>query len=284
MTSKRRPTIAVILSLFGTGLGHLYGGKPVWAVSWLAVNMVTVNIALLILIRWDTGPYNIIIPLAAIVIMILSQIVHAWRSASGQPRDYERRRYNRWYYYLLWWLVTFAVALFVNPYPLHYRSFRVSGASMENTFLSGELFIVDMEIYKKEKPKRGDVVIVVPAIKEYTRYLERCVAVPGDMVEIIDKELYVNGELQNRYGSVKHIDTTYDGSQQILPRGYGGQNSRDNFGPYFISEGTYFMMGDNRDNSYDSRYWGAVSAESVLGKAVRIYYSPDWSRVGLRVE
>ncbi len=90
---------------------------------------------------------------------------------------------------------------------------------------------------------------------------------PGDTVVVRNKNLYVNGERFPDQTYVKHIESA------VLPRGRGGQNSRDNFGPYVVPPDSYFMMGDNRDNSYDSRYWRAVHHDLILGEALVVHWS-----------
>ena len=110
-------------------------------------------------------------------------------------------------------------------------------------------------------------------------YIKRCVAIEGQKIEIIDKVLYVDGSLFPNSPYVKFID-----SLRIQARPDPSDNTRDNWGPYIIPRDCYFMMGDNRDNSSDSRFWGPVHKDLIVGKPKRIYWSRDLSRIGKRIE
>ena len=92
-------------------------------------------------------------------------------------------------------------------------------------------------------------------------YVKRCIGLPGDVVQIIGKNVYINGEQQRGWWPEFHSDPT------IFPPGDDLINRRDYYGPVTIPEGTYFMMGDNRDESYDSRFWGFVERHDIYGKA-----------------
>jgi signal peptidase I len=97
-------------------------------------------------------------------------------------------------------------------------------------------------------------------------------------VEIKDKQLYVNGVLIPDQQPVKHIDSL------IRQRPAEHQDSRDNWGPSRVPEDCFFVMGDNRDNSSDSRYWGYVHKELLVGKPIKIIWSNDFSRIGIKLE
>ena len=99
-------------------------------------------------------------------------------------------------------------------------------------------------------------------------FIKRVIALPGETVEVIDKVVYVDNQLAAIYPGAKNIDPKIMAMQLSL---------RDNFGPVQVPAGQYFVLGDNRDDSRDSRFWGTVPAANILGKAVFVYWSwePD---------
>ncbi|MEA2031471.1 MAG: signal peptidase I [candidate division Zixibacteria bacterium] len=167
------------------------------------------------------------------------------------------------------------------------EAYKIPSASMEDTLLVGDFLLANKFIYGARlpligwrlpaigEPQQGDVVIFIYPRDRITKYIKRCVGVPGDTVLVRDKVLYINGEEFENPTFAKYIDTTDGGNQIVQPRRAGGLDSRDNFGPYVVPSNRYFMMGDNRDNSYDSRWWGPVPKELVLGEAIIIHWSWD---------
>ncbi len=159
------------------------------------------------------------------------------------------------------------------------EAYKIPSQSMEDTLLVGDFLLankflygahlplVDWRLPAIRQPEPGDVVIFIFPRDGVTKYIKRCVAVGGDTVEIKDKQLFVNGKEFTNPEESKFIEP------RVISRGQGGRDSRDNFGPYVVPKDTYFMMGDNRDNSYDSRFWGPVKKELVLGEAMMIHWS-----------
>ncbi|MFH2036974.1 MAG: signal peptidase I [Candidatus Zixiibacteriota bacterium] len=156
------------------------------------------------------------------------------------------------------------------------EAYKIPSASMEDTLLIGDFLIANKFIYGARipivnwqlpgftDPKQGDVVIFKWPGDKQTNYIKRCVAAPGQTVELKDEKLYVDGVLYADSAFVK-----YDN----IP----GHNVRHSYGPYKVPQDYYFMMGDNRDNSSDSRYWGPVHKDLILGEALFIHWSwlPD---------
>ena len=98
--------------------------------------------------------------------------------------------------------------------------------------------------------------------REPKYYVKRCVGRPGDRVEVVKKQVFVNGTPQNGWWPEYHSDPS------VIPAGEGSDGERDYFGPVLVPEGRYFMMGDNRDESFDSRYWGFANRDDIYGRAV----------------
>ena len=197
-----------------------------------------------------------------------------------RPDRPERPNLRSYYEIVIWLLVFFVVrATLVEAY-------KIPSSSMEDSLLIGDFIIADKITYGGEvpffgvslpgfrDPRAGDVVVFKWPGDGVTKYIKRCVAVGGDTVQVVDKVLYVNGKRVPDAPDAKYMDTLPDGEQNVVARPPDG-DSRDNFGPYVIPAGYYFMMGDNRDNSYDSRYWGPVPDDLVVGHAVLVHFSWD---------
>ena len=132
-------------------------------------------------------------------------------------------------------------------------------------------------VYKGSDPQRGEIIIFEYPNDPSVDYIKRIVGVPGDIIEVRNKQLFRNGE------AVKESYIRFTQPDRIEP-------VRDNFGPVTVPDGKYFVMGDNRDNSLDSRFWGFVGRSAIRAKAWRIYWSwgglgdMRWDRMGKKVE
>ena len=176
-------------------------------------------------------------------------------------------------------LIALAIALFIRTFVV--QAFRIPSGSMEPTLLIGDHILVNKLAYRLGDPHRLDVAVFKFPLDPKKDYIKRVIGLPGDRIEIRNKVVFVNGKaLREPY--VQHTDPN------ILP---GMVQPRDNYGPVLVPDGHYFVMGDNRDNSYDSRFWGFVARKAFIGKALIIYFSWDphgsnplhwvrWKRIG----
>lgn len=189
------------------------------------------------------------------------------------------------------------------------QAFRIPTGSMKDTLLIGDFLLVNKFIYGVrtpdriplidvkipyvrlpgfKKPQRGDIVVFKYPLDEKLDYIKRCVATGGQTVEVRKGDLYVDGELEGKQKFIKKVydpeeghyivytEITMKNGKKYTIRHYGDRNKHnDNFGPVKVPEGEYFMMGDNRDNSADSRVWGILPDENVVGEALIIYWSWD---------
>jgi signal peptidase I len=153
-------------------------------------------------------------------------------------------------------------------------AYRVSSGSMEDTLLEGDYIFVNRLAYEFSPPKLGDIVVFENPYDPGRDYIKRIVAVDGQTVEIWDKVLYVDGHVASIPEHSKNID------ENIL---HGVLSPRDNFGPLVVPEGQCFVLGDNRDDSRDSRFWGCIDKGNIEGRAIFIYFSyepdpesPEW--------
>lgn len=160
-----------------------------------------------------------------------------------------------------------------------FQAFKIPTGSMEDNLKVGDHIIVNKFIYgpgpnvKGFLPlrdiKRGDIIVFRYPLQPDTDFVKRVIGMPGDVVEVRDKVVSVNGKaLTEPY--VVHDDPQIYPLQPALPEPY---RSRDQFGPFAVPQGQYFAMGDNRDRSSDSRYWGTVPRTMIKGRAFMVYWS-----------
>ena len=179
-------------------------------------------------------------------------------------------------------LIAFILALFIRTFVV--QAFKIPSGSMKPTLLVGDHILVnkflygvkipftDITLVPVKKPKRGDIVVFKFPEDPKKDFIKRVIAVSGDTVQIRNKEVYINDKpIDDPYGI--HIDP------HTIP---GKLRPRDNLDPVSVPPDSLFVMGDNRDHSYDSRFWGFVKLSSVKGKAFIIYWSWDKENIGVR--
>jgi signal peptidase I len=175
-------------------------------------------------------------------------------------------------------IVVTAVVLALIVRALIVQSYHIPSESMEDTLLKGDFLFANKFLYgakvpfvdwrfpKIRDPKPGDIVIFKFPGDRKTDYIKRCIAVEGQTVELKGTRLFIDGvEKQESYA--KYI--------------YGDVARRD-FGPYTVPKGHILVFGDNRDNSYDSRYWGPLDKKLLRGKALFLYFSLDYKKHWIR--
>ena len=180
--------------------------------------------------------------------------------------------------------IAILLALFIRTFVV--QAFKIPSGSMLPTLLIGDHLLVNKFIYgirvpfsgkvlvPLKDPKSGDIIVFKFPKDRSIDYIKRVVGVPGDKIEVKNKKVYRNGKQAE--DPFAHFTST-----TILP---GSVSPKDNFGPITVPEGKYFVMGDNRDNSSDSRFWGFVETNDVLGKAMIIYWSWDIDKPLLSVD
>ena len=163
------------------------------------------------------------------------------------------------------------------------KTFYIPSGSMEETLLIGDHLFVNRYLFGSTSSpweqrltplrdvRRGDVVIFRSLESPTTDLVKRCVGLPGDEIQIVDKQLLVNGVAvdDDNYASRTDSGRTFPNRRYIDPL----YRVRDNYGPYVVPEDHFFFLGDNRDHSRDSRYWGAVPRHYLKGRALMIYWS-----------
>ncbi|MCG2757176.1 MAG: signal peptidase I [Desulfobacteraceae bacterium] len=184
-------------------------------------------------------------------------------------------------------ILAILLALFIRAFIV--QAFKIPSGSMKHTLQIGDHILVNKFIYgvklpyfgttiiPYKKPQRGDIIVFKFQQEPKKDFIKRTIGIPGDVIEILNKEVYVN---KKRFEQDYAIYT----DPHIIPK---VMQHRDNFGPVTVPEDSLFVMGDNRDHSYDSRFWGFVDLKNVKGKAFIIYWSWDndnfgvrWNRIG----
>jgi signal peptidase I len=176
-------------------------------------------------------------------------------------------------------LIAVIFATFAKTYV--FQAFKIPSESMKDNLLVGDHILVNKFIYgaasspvervllPMREVRRGDVVVFRFPQDPSRDFIKRAVGLPDDWVQLVDKRLYVNGKWVADGSYASHTDPI------LYPRGppAGSGSPRDNFGPVRVPADSYFCLGDNRDYSNDSRYWGMVPRSYLKGRALLIYWS-----------
>ena len=150
-----------------------------------------------------------------------------------------------------------AAALFLAVNVISAR-IRVEGPSMEYSLLDGEVVIVNRLAYRWEEPERGDIIVFYYPLDPDRRLIKRIIGLPGDEIQVAGSDIYINGTLLDEtYLSLPPAENHLDPATAVA---------------WTLQEGEVFVMGDNRDHSSDSRHWGPLPAEAIIGKAVFVYW------------
>jgi signal peptidase I len=179
-------------------------------------------------------------------------------------------------------LVAILIALVIRTFVV--QAFKIPSGSMKQTLQIGDHILVNKFIFgvkipywnktiiPLKSPQRGDIIVFKYPVDPNKDFIKRVVGVAGDIIESRDKQLYLN-----------HKPVNHDYGVHTDPHIISGNNKpRDNFGPITVPQNSLFVMGDNRDESYDSRFWGFVDIKAVNGKAFIVYWSWDKLNFGVR--
>jgi signal peptidase I len=167
------------------------------------------------------------------------------------------------------------IALFIRTFIV--QAFKIPSSSMEPTLLVGDYLLVnkfiygikipftELKLYPFKNPKRGDIVVFIYPKDRSKDFIKRVIGTEGEKVEIIRDKIYINDHLiDDPWG---HYSEKNDWLKQL--------QLMERFGPVVVPKESLFVLGDNRDNSQDSRFWGFVNVNAVKGKALVIYFSWD---------
>lgn len=232
------PWLAVFLSRLMPGMGHLYIGKYIWGVLLIAL--------------------SIILPISQTITLPFITY-HVYMNA---PIRREKDRSAIVQFSILLFLSFFAIVIISAISAFSIRTFiaearYIPSSAMEPTLMINDRLIISKLDYHFGAPKRGDIIVFNPteALKAKNfkdAFIKRIIGVPNDTVEVKDGKVYVNGE--------------------ALEENYIAQPPNYQFGPVKVPPNSYLVLGDNRNNSYDSHYWGFVPKDLIIGKATKIFW------------
>jgi len=188
---------------------------------------------------------------------------------------------------------TAIIALFVTTFVV--QAFKIPTGSMKSTLLIGDHLLVNKFVYGMKsglqgkllpyrEPKRNDVIVFKYPSDPNVVYVKRLIGIPGDTVEMIGRTVYINGEKLNENYVVKDdedgnvTDRVVSDPEEKHEIQYFNPDGVRHWGPYHVPDGHYFGMGDNRDNSQDSRFWGFIPRDYIQGQPLLIYWSFETAR------
>jgi len=255
----RRPIVALVLSILTVGLGQLYSTRPRRAMLFYAASLwLSLLLASMPIMQSLTGVVVSIVVAGAFHAVSLSD---AWRTAK-RAGVVPLRRYNRWFVYVLIVAVNIAVVVPLLPkvVPRPLRAYRIPTTSMEPVLRVGDFIMTDRHFDRAEL-RRGDVVVVWHPT-EQKDFIKRVIGLPGETVEMRGEQVLINGKvLEDPWGV------------------YRGSATSPDFGSVLVPPQAYFVLGDNRNNSWDSRAWGCPGVDLIKARALYIYWAKDKGRI-----
>ena len=264
---RRRPLLAGFLSLFIPGLGQLYNGQTAKALAFYWCFLLFYLIFALTRLSFH---FIGMISLLIVAFGFLAVVMCDAGFSAHRLKLVEIQRYNRWYVYLAAFLVhVLVIAPLMESvlFPSPIKAYKIPSGAMVPTLHIGDHIIATFASPPKYTPEREDIAIFVYPVDPSKDFIKRVIGLPGERIEIIGREIYINGTLFNdTYGDYRNPGNTWG---KPCP-----------FCSVTVPDDHYFVLGDNRDNSLDSRYWGFVPSELIKGKALYVYWAKDKSRIG----
>lgn len=162
-------------------------------------------------------------------------------------------------------VIALVLALVIRAFVV--QAFKIPSESMVPTLLVGDHILVNKFVYRFIDPKRGDIIVFKFPQDERRDFIKRVIGLPGEKLEVRDRQIYINNEPLSETYAFHDSNPEFQGIRFYPPR--------DEYGPVVVPKDCYFVMGDNRENSQDSRYWGFLKEEKIRGRAFIIYWSWD---------
>lgn len=295
---RRRWWLALLL-LFASGTGYLYVGRPERFFGYLVLTIAPWLIVLMGPSNWLSDPMIFLGFVGATLAILFAMAVDVVRLAVRQPQI-PANWYNRWWIYLGIFVaavgITGAVEFTGGHSILAVRTFSTPSNSNAPTLRVGDHFVADNKAYVTTMPVRGDMVVFRLPRDESINYVKRVMGLPGDRIQIIDGIVSINGIAVTRermedfvqpdgQAVPQYLETLPDG-RSFLTLDLVSASLADNFTEMTIPPDHYFVLGDNRDNSTDSRFpnVGAVPRGNIFARVGGVYYSSNFKRIGTRIK
>lgn len=266
MTKKRSPIWTAVLSLIMPGLGHVYAGELRKGLSLISVEYGVILLAGVfgILSTFYGIASFIVLAIGFYLFVVISSVRLALKN-----KEYQLQSYNRWYWYLAIFVVISVIAnilLSSRGDILGYETYRIPAKSMEPTLQVGDFITVNT---RYQQPKVGDIIVFLYPKDRNIPYVKRVAALGNDTVSI-------NNGIVTRNGNTENL--------LFVPENKRQKDFSISMEERQVPENEVFLLGDWRDNSNDSRFWGTVPVTDVIGKVSHIWFSKDVSRIGKTVE
>jgi signal peptidase I len=285
---------AFLLSILTPGLGQVYNGELLKGIFGLAgmLGLLLLSTAVGLTHSFSGLIVHIALVLSAYVFLLGDAIFTAVRQVRMNQRPM-----HTWRSYLvgLSLLSISAVSLSASASDrvLGVRAYKMTADSMLPTLASEDRIVADTRYYRSHTPRRGDLIVFKFPYQNHPDYIKRVIGVPGDRIKIVDQQVYLNEQHLNEPFAYHDPTAQHDpffytfppaGADELLssmqPEWAEQIFSSVDKGEIVVPPHKYFVMGDNRDHSWDSRYWGPIAGDKIFGKALYIYWSKDKSRIG----
>ena len=267
---KRRAMVALLLSVVSPGLGKIYNGQLKKGIFYLVGFLLAFIIFSFLLFKFYGTIFYLIIMFGFFIFILIDALLGAIKLKAIALKSY-----NKWYIYLMIFLLS---GVIIRPFLTWtirnnvVRAYKIPSSGMEPSLLVGDYLVADMTIYKGEKPKRGDIIVFEFPKDPSKEFIKRVIGQEGEKVEIVDNKLYIDDKLVDAPWG--HYSQKSSWTPDLMER----------FGPVVVPKDSLFVLGDNWDNSQDSRFWGFLNIKKVKGKVLYLYWAKNKKRIGMEIK
>jgi len=289
---SRKKLLAFLLSALVPGLGQLYNGQHTKSIVY-SIGLLTLPIVFNLL---GLKPYFLAYA-ALIILLIVLRLAIAIEAAvtAGRKKEYQLKNYNKWYIYLAivpaWYFAVYAGESISET--KRYKSFSISTDSSNPNLTAGDYVVGDFDFYNSKQPEYGDLIIF--SIPNAGNYVFRIVGMPNDTLNIENQLVKIKNKKSiaslvstltwNEFETEEFIETLPNGYKYRIYRNKTPLDTASaTIKNIIVPNESYFVLGDNRDFSADSRFVGFIHRQQIQGKLLRIYYSADLSKINKSLE